>query len=63
MPVTKRDERVQVMTGNEACAEAALAAGLKFFGGYPITPSSEIAEELSTKLPAVGGKPYSNART
>jgi len=44
------------MTGNEACAEAALASGLKFFGGYPITPSSEIAEELSTKLPAAGGK-------
>ena len=56
MPVTKRDERVRVMTGNEACAEAALAAGLKFFAGYPITPSSEIAEELSTKLPAGGGK-------
>ncbi len=44
------------MTGNEACAEAALAAGLEFFAGYPITPSSEIAEELSTKLPAGGGK-------
>ena len=43
------------MTGNEACAEAALAAGLEFFAGYPITPSSEIAEELSTKLPAGGG--------
>ncbi len=56
MPVTKRNPRVRVMTGNEACAEAALAAGLKFFGGYPITPSSEIAEELSTKLPASGGK-------
>lgn len=56
MPVTKRNDRVRVMTGNEACAEAALAAGLKFFGGYPITPSSEIAEELSTKLPAAGGK-------
>jgi len=56
MPVTKRNDRVRVMTGNEACAEAALAAGLTFFGGYPITPSSEIAEELSTKLPASGGK-------
>ncbi len=56
MPVTKRNDRVRVMTGNEACAEAALASGLKFFGGYPITPSSEIAEELSTKLPAAGGK-------
>jgi 2-oxoglutarate/2-oxoacid ferredoxin oxidoreductase subunit alpha len=56
MPVTKRNDRVRVMTGNEACAEAALVAGLQFFGGYPITPSSEIAEELSTKLPASGGK-------
>jgi 2-oxoglutarate ferredoxin oxidoreductase subunit alpha len=44
------------MTGNEACAEGALLAGLRFFGGYPITPSSEIAEELSAALPRVGGK-------
>lgn len=56
MTVTKKDDRVRVMTGNEACAEAALAAGLKFFAGYPITPSSEIAEELSSKLPASGGR-------
>lgn len=47
---------VRVMTGNEACAEAALAAGIGFFGGYPITPSSEIAEILSTELPCIGGK-------
>ncbi len=47
--------RVRVMTGNEACAEAALAAGLRFFAGYPITPSSEIAEMLSGALPRVGG--------
>jgi len=44
------------MTGNEACAEAALAAGLSFFAGYPITPSSEIAEILSDALPRHGGK-------
>ena len=30
--------------GNEACARGALYAGLKFFAGYPITPSTEIAE-------------------
>ena len=46
---------VQVITGNEACAEGALAAGLKFFAGYPITPSSEIAEILSERLPEEGG--------
>jgi 2-oxoglutarate ferredoxin oxidoreductase subunit alpha len=56
MSANTRDDRVRVMTGNEACAEAALAAGLKFFAGYPITPSSEIAEELSARLPAIGGR-------
>jgi len=44
------------MTGNEACAEAALAAGCRFFAGYPISPSSEIAEVLSDMLPRLGGK-------
>lgn len=48
--------RVRVMTGDEACAEGAIAAGLQFYAGYPITPSSEIAEVLSYKLPKVGGK-------
>jgi 2-oxoglutarate ferredoxin oxidoreductase subunit alpha len=47
---------VRVMTGNEACAEAALAAGMRFFAGYPITPSSEIAEILSGALPKLGGR-------
>lgn len=41
--------------GNEACTEASLAAGLKFFAGYPITPSTEIAEGLAKRLPQVGG--------
>lgn len=41
--------------GNEACAQAALYAGLGFFAGYPITPSSEIAEFLSRRLPEEGG--------
>ncbi|HEV8662380.1 MAG TPA: 2-oxoacid:acceptor oxidoreductase subunit alpha [Candidatus Methylomirabilis sp.] len=44
------------MQGNEACAQGALAAGCRFFAGYPITPSSEIAEELAKLLPRVGGK-------
>jgi len=41
--------------GNEACAEAAIVAGCRFFAGYPITPASEIAEHLAKKLPKIGG--------
>ncbi len=47
---------VKLMQGNEAVAWGALAAGCRFFGGYPITPSTEIAEMLSRELPKVGGK-------
>ncbi|TET29492.1 2-oxoacid:acceptor oxidoreductase subunit alpha [Candidatus Aerophobetes bacterium] len=43
------------MQGDIACAEGALAAGCKFFGGYPITPASEIAERMAERLPQVGG--------
>jgi 2-oxoglutarate/2-oxoacid ferredoxin oxidoreductase subunit alpha len=43
------------MTGDEACAEGALAAGCRFFGAYPITPATEIAERMSIRLPEVGG--------
>jgi 2-oxoglutarate ferredoxin oxidoreductase subunit alpha len=46
----------RLMQGNEAIAEGALAAGARFFAGYPITPSTEIAEILAKKLPVVGGK-------
>jgi 2-oxoglutarate ferredoxin oxidoreductase subunit alpha len=42
-------------SGNYACAEGALAAGCRFFGGYPITPSSEVAEFMSRRLPLVDG--------
>ena len=45
----------KLMTGNEACAEAAIVAGMRFFAGYPITPSSEIAEVLSRRLPQEKG--------
>ncbi|WP_366922889.1 2-oxoacid:acceptor oxidoreductase subunit alpha [Metallumcola ferriviriculae] len=45
-----------LMQGNEACAAGALAAGAKFFAGYPITPSTEVAEILAAELPKVGGK-------
>ncbi|GHV59494.1 2-oxoglutarate synthase subunit alpha [Campylobacterota bacterium] len=44
-----------VANGNELAAHAAIDAGCKFFGGYPITPSSEIAHEMSVLLPKVGG--------
>ncbi len=47
--------RYAVMSGNEACAEGALIAGLQFFAGYPITPSTEIAERLAEELPRRGG--------
>jgi len=47
---------VHFVQGNEACLEGALYAGLDFFAGYPITPSTEIAEHLSYRLPRVGGK-------
>lgn len=43
------------MTGDEACAEGALAAGCLFFAGYPITPATEVAERMSARLPGVGG--------
>jgi len=46
---------VHFMTGDVACAEGALAAGCRFFGGYPITPATEIAEHMSDRLPEVGG--------
>lgn len=41
--------------GDEACAEGAIAAGCRFFGGYPITPSTEIAERLARRFPEIGG--------
>jgi len=46
----------RLMQGNEACAQGALRAGVNFFAGYPITPSTEIAEMMARKLPQKGGK-------
>lgn len=43
------------MQGNEAMTEGAIAAGARFYAGYPITPSSEVAETSSIRLPQVGG--------
>lgn len=48
--------KVVLMQGNQACAEGAIAAGVRFFAGYPITPSTEIAEMMAKRLPQVGGK-------
>jgi 2-oxoglutarate ferredoxin oxidoreductase subunit alpha len=50
------NESKKFVQGNQACVEGALYAGLDFFAGYPITPSTEIAELLSDRLPRVGGK-------
>jgi len=46
----------KLMQGNEACTLGALAAGLNFYAGYPITPSTEIAELCAEELPKIGGK-------
>ncbi|MCG8538733.1 MAG: 2-oxoacid:acceptor oxidoreductase subunit alpha [Clostridia bacterium] len=51
-----KNSKIKLMQGNEACVEGAIAAGMKFYGGYPITPSTEIAEFSAIKLPLVGGK-------
>jgi 2-oxoglutarate ferredoxin oxidoreductase subunit alpha len=59
--VTPRQHKREVLTGehfmngDEACAEGGLAAGCKFFGGYPITPATEVAERMARRLPQVGG--------
>jgi 2-oxoglutarate ferredoxin oxidoreductase subunit alpha len=59
MVIKMDDRRVltgkHFMNGDEACAEGALAAGCTFFGGYPITPSTEIAEHLARRLPEIDG--------
>jgi len=48
--------RIAFLQGNEACAYGALYAGCRFFAGYPITPSTEVAEVMARELPKVGGK-------
>lgn len=50
------NKNYKLLQGNEACVEGAIAAGMKFFAGYPITPSTEIAELSAQRLPKVGGK-------
>ena len=53
--VTLQDHGVRLWQGNEACAYGALAAGCRFFAGYPITPASEIPEILSESMYKAGG--------
>ena len=48
--------RKVLMQGNEACVRGAIAGGMTFYAGYPITPSTEIAELCSQELPKIGGK-------
>ena len=47
---------IKLMQGNEAVAMGSLAAGCRFYAGYPITPSTEVAEVMSRELPKLGGK-------
>ncbi len=49
-------KQVKLMQGNEACVEGALYAGCRFYAGYPITPSTEIAEGCAVRMPQVGGR-------
>ncbi|MCG8553554.1 MAG: 2-oxoacid:acceptor oxidoreductase subunit alpha [Desulfobacterales bacterium] len=49
-------KNIQFIPGSDACIEGALYAGCDFFAGYPITPSSEVAEGMSAQLPKRGGK-------
>ena len=45
----------RLMEGSEAMVEAAIAAGCRFFAGYPMTPFTEVLEHFAAKLPEVGG--------
>ena len=53
--MSNNGNKIAFLQGNEACAIAALHSGVRFFAGYPITPSSEIAAVMALKLPQVGG--------
>lgn len=52
----KTVRKAELLQGNQACALGALDAGVRFYAGYPITPSTEIAEFMAEELPKVGGK-------
>ncbi len=46
----------QLMMGNTACMHGAIYAGVRFYAGYPITPSTEVAEGCARELPRIGGR-------
>lgn len=50
------EKKYRLLQGNQACCMAALDAGVRFYAGYPITPSTEIAEFMAAELPKAGGK-------
>ena len=52
----KKLKNIKLIQGNEACALGAIKAGATFFAGYPITPSTEVAEQVAVKFPKIGGK-------
>lgn len=53
--MAEKKEDIHFVQGNEACVRGALYSGLGFFAGYPITPSTEVAEHLAVELPRLGG--------
>jgi 2-oxoglutarate ferredoxin oxidoreductase subunit alpha len=53
--LTSEGHPIRFLQGNEACVQGALHVGCRFFAGYPITPSTEIAEGMSLALPKIGG--------
>ena len=54
--ISMAERKRMLLQGNEAVVEGAIAAGMRFFAGYPITPSTEIAEGCARRLPQVGGR-------
>jgi 2-oxoglutarate ferredoxin oxidoreductase subunit alpha len=57
-PPQETDELQLVMSGNRAIVAGALAAGCRYFAGYPITPASDILEEMAKRLPEIGGAAF-----
>lgn len=55
IPIKTNAAKEVLIHGNEAVVEGAIAAGCRFFAGYPITPATEIAEGMSKRLPKIGG--------
>ena len=57
-PPDSTHESELVMSGNQAIVAGALAAGCRFYAGYPITPASDILEEMAKRLPGMGGTSF-----